>query len=66
MDANPQTPKSQRDPGLVALFRGSKKSYDENVDGLIAELDAAAAITYARMKEKEEKAAARRPKSKKV
>ena len=58
------TPKSQRDPALVTLFRGSKKSYDENVDELIAALDAGAAIIYARMKVQEEKAASKRAKSK--
>lgn len=40
----------QQDPGLVELFKGSKRSYDEDVDDLIARLDESAAYTRAQRK----------------
>lgn len=37
----------QQDPGLVELFKGSKRSYNEDVDDLITRLDQSAAFTRA-------------------
>ncbi len=42
-DVLPDLAAVQRDPALATLFKGSGKTYDENIDDLIAELDRAAA-----------------------
>ena len=46
MPQHPKPPANpEHDPALVALFTGSRKSYEQNVADLLADLDAAAGRT---------------------
>lgn len=41
-------PSPAQDPALVAFFKGSKRTYEQNVDALLQQLDRSAARTRAR------------------